>query len=251
VPVPLVHIPGADLTGDAVRLSDDDIHHLTRVLRLRDGASVVVGDGQGGTRPAVIERTSARFSGASVHDPRQRPSIEVIQAVPKGRRMDEVVQVLVELGVERIRPVESERTVVRLEEAKRARAVERWRAVAAAAAAQSRRVWLPEVAAVTDPVTAFTQVTGAGLLLHPAAETPLGEVLAVDRPVGTPSVTVAVGPEGGWSDREVTAAHSAGMAAVSMGATVLRTEHAAVVACVVIAYAAGRFGGTAGTLGVT
>ena len=147
---------------------------------------------------------------------------------------------LTELDVDRIVPVEAERSVVRLEGPKRAKAGERWRSVARSAVEQARRPWLPTV---EDPTTldAVPAADGGTLLLvaHLGARTGLATALTD----GTPDrVVVAIGPEGGWSDGEVAALLDRGGIGVHLGDAVLRTEHAATVAVAVVAAAAGRMG---------
>jgi 16S rRNA (uracil1498-N3)-methyltransferase len=118
------------------------------------------------------------------------------------------VQKLTELGVDRIIPIAAERSIVRWDEAKSARNVERWRAVARAAAMQSRRAWLPRV----DDVTTLGALPRGFALAHPD-----GGRLSLETP------GVAVGPEGGWTDDEVAGA----AALVDLGPTTLRAETAA------------------------
>jgi 16S rRNA (uracil1498-N3)-methyltransferase len=142
--------------------------------------------------------------------------VTVACAPTKGERPEWVVQKLTELGIDRVVPLISERSVVRWSGARGASAVERLRRVAREAAAQCRRVWLPEIADV---------VTFAGLS---SLGTPGGVVLAQlsgERPRATQRV-VAVGPEGGWSSAELTA----GWPTVGFGLSVLRAETAAVTA---------------------
>lgn len=145
--------------------------------------------------------------------PRPSPSVTVAFAVVKGERPEWAVQKLTELGVDRIVPLLTARSVVRWPAGDDGGQVARLRRVAREAAVQSRRVWLPEVAATT-PWAAVAAERGAALA-HPGGRPP-----ALDRP------TVLVGPEGGWDEAEVAAAP----ALVGLGPAVLRTETAAVVA---------------------
>lgn len=171
-----------------------------------------------------------------------KPRLHVLQALPKGRKLDEVIQALVELGVERITPVVAERSVLRLTSEKRKRAHRRWRAVARAAAAQSRRAWLPVVSGPVDVEAAATSLARArvgGVAAHVGASTSLAVALAA-LPADTSEVAVAIGPEGGWTEAEVDHWRRGGLEAITLGPSVLRTEHAAFGACAAIAYAVGR-----------
>ena len=140
-------------------------------------------------------------------------------APTKGDRPEWVVQKLTELGVDRIVPLRTARSVVRWEGDRALRQVERLRRIAREASAQSRRVWLPEVTGVCV-LGAVAEVAGAA----PVLADPGGGPPGLDRPV------VAVGPEGGWDDDE----RSAATATVGLGPTVLRAETAAVAAATLL-----------------
>jgi len=196
----------------APALSADDRHHLERVLRLRAGDEVTVSDGAGGRLrcrfgPALEPATEIE------RVPRPAPAVTVGLAVVKGQRPEWAVQKLTEIGVDRIVPLLSARSVVRWPPGEAGGQLARLRRVAREAAMQSRRVWLPVVAGVT-PVEELAAERGAALA-HPGAGPP-----ALDRPV------VLVGPEGGWDDAELAAAP----ALVGLGPSVLRSETAALVA---------------------
>jgi 16S rRNA (uracil1498-N3)-methyltransferase len=209
------------------QLSDDDAHHLSKVLRMRAGEEVIVGDGAGqwarttwtGSDEALVPiegRTGPGGDGSVQFDPAPRPSLTVAFAPTKGERPEWVVQKLTELGVDRIVPITSARSVVRWDGARGTNAVERMRRVAREAALQCRRVWLPEVTEVT-PFAALVGLGGPGQVV-------LAQ-LSGDRPAPTHAV-VAVGPEGGWSDEEL----DCGLPKVGFGLSVLRAETAAVTA---------------------
>ncbi len=138
-------------------LSDEDQHHLSRVLRLRDGEEVIAGDGRGRWARKVwrggpeLERhrgaAGVGGDGSVQHEARDLPALTVAFAPVKGERPEWVVQKLTELGIDRIVPLYSERSVVRWTGERGTATVERLRRVAREAAAQCRRVWLPEVSA--------------------------------------------------------------------------------------------------------
>jgi 16S rRNA (uracil1498-N3)-methyltransferase len=207
-------------------LAEDEIHHLSKVLRLREGEEVVVADGRGAwarTRwngDAAVEpfRDGAGLGGdGSVqHEPRAEPVLTVAFAPVKGERPEWVVQKLTELGIDRIVPLLSERSIVRWTGARGQSTVQRLRRVAREAAAQSRRVWLPEV----GETLRFADLPSLG---HPG-DVVLAQ-LSGDRPTAAQHV-VAVGPEGGWSSAEL----ASGLPTVGFGLSVLRAETAAVTA---------------------
>lgn len=212
LPALAAHIFVIDL--DAPQLHPDDAHHLGRVLRLRDGEGVTTGDGAGRWRTCVMRPGGEiEVVGPVESASRPEPPITVAFALTKGDKPELTVQKLTELGVDHIAPIAALRSVVRWEDAKAARNVERWRAVARAAAMQSRRAWLPTVHDVRE----LSHLTGPFALAHPG-----GEPLTLATP------TVAVGPEGGWADEELSAATTL----VDLGATTLRAETAALAVAV-------------------
>jgi 16S rRNA (uracil1498-N3)-methyltransferase len=200
-------------------LTDEDDHHLFRVLRLRPGELVTVADGAGRWRRCVVRdgRRGLEPETEIVCDQAPSPPVTIAFAVPKAERPEWIVQKLTEVGVDRIVPMTTAHTVVRWEGDRAARAVERLRDVARAAAMQARRSWLPEVADVTGFADALADVGAAGALAQAG-----GDALGMARPA------VLVGPEGGWSAEELAAAP----ATVGLGPTVLRAETAALAAAV-------------------
>ncbi|MGI8984068.1 MAG: RsmE family RNA methyltransferase [Acidimicrobiales bacterium] len=199
-----------DLAAPA--LSAGDRHHLERVLRLRPGDEVTVSDGAGGHR-ACRFGPALEPVGEIERAPRPGPELTVAFAVVKGQRPEWAVQKLTELGVDRIVPLLSARSVVRWPPGEAGNQLGRLRRVAREAAMQSRRLWLPEVAGVTT-IDELAAATGAAL------------AQAGGDPPGLARPVVLVGPEGGWDDDELAAAP----ALVGLGTSVLRTETAAVVA---------------------
>ena len=145
--------------------------------------------------------------------PRPQPRVTVAFAVVKGERPEWAVQKLTEIGVDRIVPLQTSRSVVRWPPGETSPQLARLRRVAREAAVQSRRVWLPVVEGVA-PFDAVAAEAGAALA-HPGGSAP-----SLDRP------TLLVGPEGGWDEGEL----ASGPSLVGLGPTVLRAETAAVVA---------------------
>ncbi len=201
---------------DAPELADDDRHHLERVLRLRSGDPLTVGDGAGRWRPCRFGVTVEPLGDVVAVAP---PQVEVAVgfAVLKGGRSESVVQKLTELGVDRIVPFVAERSVVRWDEARADRQLERWRRVAREAVMQCRRLWLPRI----DPVQDFGRLdlTGAAL------------AASVGRTMTGGENFVLIGPEGGWTDAELAAAP----VHVGLGPHIMRAETAAVAAAAMLA----------------
>jgi 16S rRNA (uracil1498-N3)-methyltransferase len=241
--VPFVHVD-VPLAGrradDPVPLGERDRHHLRTVLRLRSGDEVTLADGAGGVVPAVLDDAGAVLQQAVSVQPPPRPVLRVAQGLPKGRKLDEVVRVCTELGVDELVPVAADRCVVRLDEHKAQKAVERWDAVARSASEQARRPFRPRV---TPVVRARELAVGDGEVLLVAHPGGTALPVAIEGCIGAATVTVAIGPEGGWSDEEVARWTDRGARPVGLGPTVLRTEHAAAAALAVLAAGLGRWDG--------
>jgi 16S rRNA (uracil1498-N3)-methyltransferase len=201
---------------DAPELADDDLHHLRRVLRLRSGAPLTVGDGRGRWRPARLG-DGVEPTGPIEARKASDPIVCVGFALVKGDKPELVVQKLTELGVDRIVPFRAARSVVRWDTDRAAKAVARLRLVARAAAMQSHRPWLPDV---TEVATLPDLVGSEGVAM---AERD-GE------PLASGSTTVLVGPEGGWADEEL----ALGIPRVGLADHVLRAETAAITAGVLL-----------------
>lgn len=238
---PHVLVHPEDVTGKRAVVRGEDAHHLASVLRTRPGDPVSLSDGEGRLWQATVTAASAAEVALSLDEgvtvAPARPALTVVQALPKRRKLDEVVQRCSELGVDRIVPVSSARSQVELAGPRAAKAVARWRAVAHAAAKQSRRV---RPLAVEEIGTWSGALAGRrGVVLWERAATSLRAALeALPRDVD--EVVIAVGPEGGLTEEEVAAADTA--TAVRLGPTILRTETAPVVAAAAVAYHLGRLG---------
>jgi 16S rRNA (uracil1498-N3)-methyltransferase len=200
---------------DAPDPSQDDVHHLFRVLRLRDGEVVTVSDGAGGWRSTVARAGTLVVDGEVHREPPPQPC-RIAAAIPKGDRAEWMVQKLTEVGATDIVLLHCARNVVRWEGERGAKQLARLQRVAREAASQSRRVWLP---AVRGPVP-FAEAAGwsGAVLAEPDGDAQLGDDVGAD--------LVLVGPEGGFSADEL----AAPIAHVRLLPNVLRVETAAVVA---------------------
>lgn len=225
--------------GDHAVVAGDEARHLGTVLRAHAGDPVSIADGSGAVwqgRVAAVAPDAIRVALVDRHDvPATSPRIVVAHGLPKGRKLDEVVQRLSELGVDALVPVRTRRSQVVLDPPRAAKVLARWRAVALAAAKQSRRARILEVRELHDLDEA---TSGArGLVLWEDATTPLRDVVA--GLTGAAEVLLVIGAEGGLEPSEVEAT---GLPAATLGPTVLRTETAAVVAATAVGYALGRIG---------
>lgn len=211
-------------------------HHVTRVLRLGEGDAVTLFDGNGAEYPAVIAR-AARGGGVTLNvgerisaDRESALRIVLAQAISSGERMDYTVQKAVELGVARIQPLLTERSVVRLDSARAGKRVAHWQAVAVAACEQCGRNHVPPVAAVETLREWLARDIGSQadcvrVVLAAEAGVTLRELR---RP--SAGVELLAGPEGGFTPDEENDARRVGFVPVRLGPRVLRTETAAVAA---------------------
>jgi 16S rRNA (uracil1498-N3)-methyltransferase len=192
-------------------LDDPDAHHVFRVLRVADGEIVSVTDGRGSWRLCRASGGSLEtITDVEVEPPSAAP-VTIGVAIPKSDRPEWIVQKLTELGVDRIVWLHAERSVVRWDERRAAKHLAKLGRVAVEAVHQCRRVRVP---VIDGPVTAVDFLPGA------VAAEPGG------RPDDGRDRVVAIGPEGGWTDRELAVAADL----VSFGPTVLRVETAALIA---------------------
>lgn len=205
---------GHALADDLV-LDSDTEHHLARVLRLSSGEDVTVTDGAGRWRSyrSTVTGSAVSLSAASdIHGvARREPLLEIATAIPKGDRVEWLVQKATEIGVDRICLLHAERSVVRWKADRSTKQLVRLQKIADEALRQCRRTWRVEVVGPID---------ASSVLAEFAVAEPGG------RPLSTIDRRLAIGPEGGWSDGELAVA----AARVQLTPHVLRTETAVVAA---------------------
>jgi len=239
-----LYVPRARLAGEGVTLTGPEHRHLARVLRARPGETLTLFDGAGGEVEAEVvridrEATELRL-GARRAVAGPAVAITLLSAVPRGSRMDFLVQKTAELGVARIIPVLTERSVARPEAEAGRRA--RWEKIAQEAARQCGRADVPVVDA---PVALPEALARRGLperrlaLFEGERSRSLRAALGGAAPGPT---ALLVGPEGGFVAPELAAAEAAGFESVGLGARILRVETAAIVAVALVAEASGMLG---------
>jgi len=232
-------------SGRLVTLGTQAAQHVTKVLRLREGATLTVFNGRGGEYQATL-RIAGREVGVELGEHRavDRESplrLILLQALARGERMDFVIQKATELGAHRIIPVAAARSVVQLDADRGDKRTHHWQSVAAAACEQSGRNTLP----IIDPPRSFEAALSAvtqvdcRLVLVPEATTSLEGSLTPRKP--KQEVAVLVGPEGGLEETEVERALEVGFQAVQLGPRVLRTETAGLAALAALQCLAGDF----------
>ena len=244
-----VFVDGELQSGSLVELPRETGAHLAKVLRARSGDEVVLFNGDGREFTGVIEkvqgsRVSAAIGAARPMDRESPFQLTLVQCVPRGDRMDFIVQKATELGVVRIVPVLSQRSVVRLDESQSVSKQAHWRAVAVSACEQCGRNRVPSV----DAPLPLLNYLGA-LAAQAKADDVLRLVLEPERAQRTerggrsidiassPSAShaqIAIGPEGGFAPEELEAFDLSTFSRLALGPRVLRTETAAIAAIVVL-----------------
>lgn len=231
----LLYVDDVPPIGELARVEGDEGFHAATVRRIRPGETLAVSDGAGTVADCVVEGADKRLLTARVTDRRTvapvRPTVTVVQAIPKSERSELAVELATEAGADEIIAWQAARCVARWEGDRAEKGLRRWRAVARSAARQSRRPYIPEV---TGPCSGrglaslLTERVAAGavaLVLHESAQRPLAGVDLAD----ADSVLLIVGPEGGISDEELQTLHGCGAVPVRLGSGVLRTSTAAAV----------------------
>jgi 16S rRNA (uracil1498-N3)-methyltransferase len=222
-------------------LRGDAQHHLGRVLRARVGDEVTLFDGAGREAEARVTRvwpTEILLQVGPVRSPGLAPiAVTLVLAILKGEKMDWVVQKATELGVARIAPAESANAVVKLTGERRAGRRARWEKIAADAARQCGRADVPEITEIHDIAAALATGPGWRVLFHEVErEASLRRLVPAERPR---EITVAVGPEGGFTAAEVEIARRAGYVVCGLGPRILRAETAALTALAGIGFLLG------------
>ncbi len=237
-----IHVDCVLAIGLTVPLPEAASTHLVRVLRLQAGDACVLFNGDGcdyGARITSIDRRAVRVEVYS-RQPLDNESplrIMLLQALARGDKMDWILQKATELGVNAIMPVMSERSEVKLDAERSGKRALHWHSVIVSACEQSGRAAVPSLA-MASPLEQALKLLPEGsqrLVLAPSAVRGLGDA-AVSR---NRVQVLAIGPEGGWSARDIMLLASAGFVEVRLGPRIMRTETAGIAA---IATLQSRFG---------
>jgi 16S rRNA (uracil1498-N3)-methyltransferase len=237
--------------GGLLTIGGQEARHVSRVLRLGPGDRLILMDRKGGRFLARVESIRPQEVDVSILEPLPPPpsslaEITLCQALLRSGPMDFVVQKATELGVSRIMPFFSERTVVRPDEKGRSNKQRHWEEIARSAAKQSDRDRPPVIfplLAFSDLLTHLKEDKNLKLILWEGEERQeLKEILRKEHS-NQIEVTGIVGPEGGFSAEEIQAARAAGFIPVSMGQRILRAETASLALVAVLQYEWGDFGG--------
>ena len=231
-PVYVQEFPTPPTVGEVIELTGDEGRHAVSVKRTGVGEQIELVDGHGTRAIITVTGVSGKDRLVGVVDcvasePAPRPTVTVVQALPKAARSELTVDLLTQAGVDVIVPWQADRSVANWGK-KQDKGLAKWRAAARAAAKQSRRSRIPEITPVADQaaVAALIQAAPLALMLHEDATEKI-----TDQPVAqADSVVLIIGPEGGISPAELDAFTTAGAHPVRLGPEVLRTASAGMVA---------------------
>jgi 16S rRNA (uracil1498-N3)-methyltransferase len=237
---PRFFISPEQVIGQGITISGEDVRHIVKVLRMKTGDELLLCDGKGTEYSVKIAQVNSTEITTEVMARSKReiryPLVTLCQGLPKSDKMDWIVQKSTELGVASIRPLVTERTIVKIrDEEKR---VSRWQKIAREAAMQSNRPDIPAVGRIVS-FNDFLRTLNSELptlLLLPWEEgtTPIKGILRANP--GIANIIVLIGPEGGFSVQEAEEAKEKGFHLVSLGQNILRTETAAMAVLSMILY---------------
>lgn len=237
----LTDLGGLPALGDEVTIDGEDARHISRVLRMRPGEALTLCDGKGNDLFCTVTAVDGEAVRARVEECRSNrtespAAIILYQGLPKGDKMEWIVQKAVELGVRAVVPVETSRSVTRLDATKGTRKQERWQKIAREAACQCERGILPTVSAPLPWREAVARWQGERTVaFYEGGGVPLERLVGRD----VRALSLVIGPEGGFSPEEVEDMRKAGAAIATLGPRILRCETAPLAALAVVQHLTG------------
>ena len=236
------YIDKNDITENCATITGEEAQHISRVLRMKKGDNVTLCDGEGMFYEATLTDFSDKSVVAEITSSRRaetEPEVKltIFQGVPKNPKLETIVQKLTEIGAVRIVPVDTKRAVAKLDKSAK---VDRLRKIAREAAKQSKRGIVPEVMDAMSFKNAVKRAREADLSIiayEEEVETSLKMALAGKTPK---TVSVMIGPEGGFEKDEVEFARENGLISVTLGKRILRTETAPLVISAAVLYELGE-----------
>ncbi len=220
----------SQLQGKQILLTKEQLHYLSRVLRLGEGESFIAMDGKGNWWLAALENQQGRILEPLEVKSELPVTVTLIAALPKGNGFDEVVRCCTELGVTTIMPVIGDRTLLNPSPQK----LERWRRIATEAAEQSERAIIPTILEPVVFSSAITTITTNYRYLCVARGDNPHLIKAINCVPNGAEIAIAIGSEGGWTGAEIDKAINLGFQGVSLGSRILRAVTAPIVAISVV-----------------
>ncbi|MDD5232067.1 MAG: 16S rRNA (uracil(1498)-N(3))-methyltransferase [Syntrophales bacterium] len=247
--IPRIYFPKETETGRTEELAGDDYRYIRNILRLRKGERMILfGLGEFEFEGVLKDYgPHSAIVGVVGRKPFPKPDLRItlVQALPKGEKMDLIVQKATELGVDRLVAVVSSRSIPRLTPEKARRRVDRWRKIALEASRQCGRGDVPEISEIESFEEAVSRPGGNALRLilwEAEADRGLKEILRGGESAGAKNIEVVIGPEGGLSGEEVEEARRHGFVSAGLGSRVLKVETAAIAVITIVQYELGTMG---------
>ncbi|WP_167958427.1 16S rRNA (uracil(1498)-N(3))-methyltransferase [Anaerosporobacter faecicola] len=239
------YIEQSNVREEQILIDGADVNHIKNVLRMRVGEELILCDGQGTDYHCKIAVLAADQIQASIISKEETQTelparIYLFQGLPKKDKMELIIQKAVELGVYQVIPVMMKRSVVKLDDKKKEqKKLERWQAIATSAAKQSGRGFIPEVMPVMNykEAVAMAKEMEYKILPYEHAMGMQETKQKIQEVKGKKSVAIFIGPEGGFEEEEVAVAREAGIAPITLGKRILRTETAGLAILSVLMFA--------------
>ncbi len=236
------YITKDDIKENIATIKGEEAQHISRVLRMKKGDTVTLCDGDGIFHDATLtdfdDKTVIAQITASYKAPTEpKVQLTVFQGVPKNPKLETIIQKLTEIGAVRLVPMDTKRAVAKLDKSAK---VERLRKIALEAAKQSKRGIVPEVTEAVSFKDALKMATESDLALIPyeeEREVSLKSALKGNTPI---TVSIMIGPEGGFDEEEIRLAKEAGVKSVTLGRRILRTETAPLTVASIVLYELGE-----------
>ena len=236
-----------NISKDSIIITGEDVSHIKKVLRLKAGDDIVVCNGRGTDYSAKIIEIDQNYINLKViesHKNITEPPVEItlFQGIPKADKMDFIIQKSIELGVFKVVPVMTERTIVRFEQEKdHIKKTIRWQKIALEAAKQCNRGIIPVVLEPLDFQSALKLAAKSNMSFIPYENELKANLKAEIHNKQAKDVSIVIGPEGGFSEKEIRLAEAENIKPVTLGPRILRTETAGIAVISIIMYELGDF----------
>jgi 16S rRNA (uracil1498-N3)-methyltransferase len=236
-------------TSSLVTIQQSEAHHIKNVLRLRPGDRIKLFDGTGFEYEAVIRKMSAAKVDVEIINKvraimKSGTQIMVAQAFLKEKKMDDLVRKLCELGIARWIPFFSQRSIARPDPSRLAGRIRRWHRIAAEALKQCRRIDLPEIAGALsfEEVLDFSKTCDLNIVFWENEPALLHSGIGSKEKHSVGKILLMLGPEGGFTRKEIEAAERSGFVVAGLGPRILRAETATLAACAIVQHLFGDMG---------
>lgn len=241
-----IFLENNELQGDFIKVNSEESNHIMNALRHKIGDEIVVSNEDDKEYITEISDYSEGIITLKIKDiiPLQKSELEIIlyQGLCKGDKMDFIIQKATEIGISSIIPIETMRTIVKLDLGKSGKKTERWQKIAAEAAKQSNAPFIPKIGSVTnikEMINSLEKDVKYILFWEEEKNLKLREAL---NKISEKRIAMIIGPEGGFDEKEVSLLKEKGVISVSLGEKILRTETAAIAASTCIMYHFGELG---------